>query len=114
MRFLPPPSHARSCIPPPPLIFAPPIFLTESVKERKGDSGSGSPHAAARPQSQPYRPDKLVRVDPSAQSLEAYLSNPYKAAAVGGAGSWWWGVERGLGGEQRAREAGEAWIGEVE
>ncbi|KAG1661970.1 hypothetical protein FOA52_007142, partial [Chlamydomonas sp. UWO 241] len=32
----------------------------------------------------PYRPEKLIRTDPKSQSMEAFLTNPYKAAALGG------------------------------
>ncbi len=45
--------------------------------------GNADSQPAAAPPTY-YRPDKLVRTDPASRSIESYLSNPYKTAAVQG------------------------------
>lgn len=48
----------------------PPAFLPGPVTAPSGSAA--------------YRPEKMVRTDPASRSIESYLSNPLKAAAVSG------------------------------
>ena len=57
---------------------------SEPLKERNKDPASDPSLPPLPKGGGAYRPEKMVRTDPSARTLDAFLSNPLKAAAVNG------------------------------
>ncbi len=53
-------------------------------KARGAAPAAGADTQAGGPSQPYYRPEKLVRTDHKTQTLDAFLSNPLKRAAVGG------------------------------